>query len=219
MENGYLALPKSGHGPGIMVLHAWWGLNPFIKDFCERLAMEGFVAFAPDLYQGKVATTIEEAKRLRSKLKQQKAHLDLLGRVADLHNLDGVSGTTIGMIGFSLGARFALELSTDSSKDIHPVVVFYGNSLTDYTSSRAAYLGHFAERDEFVAQSGVRALEKKLRAAGRPFTAYMYAGTGHWFFEQDRADAFDPASAQLAWQRTVDFLKLHLAESGYSGQR
>lgn len=214
MENsqpaGYLALPKSGRGAGILALHAWWGLNPFFKDFCDRLAKEGFVTFAPDLYQGKVATTIDDAKLLRSKLKQQKAYLDLLSVVDYLHSLAAVTSKTIGVIGFSLGARFALELSTEETKRIDPVVTFYGTSHVDYSSSQANYLGHFAEQDEWVAMSGVKKLEKTLRAAKRPVTFHIYEGTAHWFFEKDRKNAYNAQAAQLAWTRTVDFLKLHL---------
>jgi carboxymethylenebutenolidase len=208
--NGYLALPKGGKGHGILALHAWWGLNPFFKEFCDRLANEGFVAFAPDLYCGKVATTVEEAKLLRSKLKQQKAYLELLDVIDFLHRSEFVTSTTIGIVGFSLGARFALELSTEKSKGIDPVVIFYGTTNVDYSSSQAAYLGHFAEQDAWVALSGVKKLEKKLRAAGRPFTSYIYEGTGHWFFENDQKEAFDKKAAESAWQRTVDFLKLHM---------
>lgn len=214
MENsqpdGYLALPKSGRGAGILALHAWWGLNPFFKDFCDRLAKEGFVTFAPDLYQGKIATTIDDAKLLRSKLKQQKAYLDLLSVVDYLHSLEAVTSKTIGVIGFSLGARFALELSTEGTKRIDPVVTFYGTSQADYSSSRANYLGHFAEQDEWVAISGVKKLEKTLRAANRPVAFHVYEGTTHWFFEKDQKNAYNAQAAQLAWKRTADFLKLHL---------
>lgn len=210
--NGFLALPGIGKGPGILVIHAWWGLNPFFKDFCERLASEGFVTFAPDLYQGRVATTVPEAKLLRSKLKQKQTYLDLLGAIDYLHCLDSVTSKTTGLIGFSLGARFALELSTENTKDIHPVVLFYGTSIVDYSCSQAAYLGHFAEQDEWVAMSGVKKLEKKLHAANRPVSFHTYEGTGHWFFEKDQKEAYVPRAAELAWTRTVDFLKLHLKD-------
>lgn len=205
--NEYLALPAGSKGPGLLVIHAWWGLNAFIKRFCDRLAGEGFVALAPDLYGGKVAATIDEAKVLRSKMNQQQAHQRLLESVERLREMDCVSGKSIGLVGFSLGARFALELSAERDSHLHPVVVFYGNSGADYSAAQAAYLGHFAEHDDYVALSGVKKLEKAMRAAGRPFTAHIYSGTGHWFFEEDRADAYNSQAATLAWTRTVDFLK------------
>ena len=111
------------------------------------------------------------------------------------------------MIGFSLGAFFALELSVTDPEHIRSVVVFYGTRPGDYESSRAAYLGHFAETDEFEPQAEVDDLEEALRGAGRPVSFYRYPGTGHWFFEPDRVEAFNPEAASLAWERTLAFLR------------
>jgi carboxymethylenebutenolidase len=207
--DGYWAKPKSGHGPTLLILPAWWGLNSFFKGLCDRLAGEGFIAFAPDLYQGKIASTMEEAKALRSKLNQKQAFSELLRTVDELYLLDGIS-KPIGVIGFSMGARFGLELSAEKTKEISAVVTFYSASNVDYSSSNAAYLGHFAEKDEWVAASGVKKLERTLKSAGRPVSFYTYPGTGHWFFETDRPDVYAESSAQIAWERTIDFLHLHL---------
>jgi carboxymethylenebutenolidase len=178
---------------------------------CDRLADKGFVAFAPDLYQGRVASTVDEAKALRSKLNQKQAHVELLNCIDDLLKTDGVTGNKVGLIGFSIGARFALELSAEKTDAVRAVVSFYGASNVDYSTSKAAYLGHFAEKDEWVAASGVKKLERTLKSAGRPVNFYTYPGTGHWFFEEDRADAYVASAAQLAWTRTVDFLNQHLS--------
>lgn len=111
------------------------------------------------------------------------------------------------MIGFSLGAYFALDLSVSDPARVRSVVVFYGTRpADDYAQARAAYLGHFAELDDFEPLSEVESLADALRQAGRPVTFYTYPGAGHWFFEPDRADAYNPAAADLAWQRTLDFL-------------
>ena len=188
--DGYSAKPNSGKGPAVLVLHAWWGLNPFCKKLCDRLSAEGYVVFAPDLYQGKIATTVEEAKFLRSKLNQKNAYADLLSTVDELHHLETVTSKSIGVMGFSIGARFALELSAEKPEAIGAVAAFYGTSNVDYSTSTAAYLGHFAEKDEWVAASGVKKLERTLKSAGRPVNFYTYPGTGHWFFEEDRLDAY-----------------------------
>ena len=111
------------------------------------------------------------------------------------------------MIGFSLGAFFALELSTVDPERIRAVVVFYGTCPGDYTTSRAAYLGHFAEADPYESESDVDSLEASLRSAGRPVTFHRYPGTGHWFFEPDRSEAYHPVAARLAWERTLTFLR------------
>ena len=209
-EYGFSARPNSGEGTGILVLHAWWGLNNFFKDFCSRLADEGFVVFAPDLYHGKVATTIDEAKRLRSKLSSKQTDYEILSGLDHLRSTPGISNKPLGAIGFSLGARWACWLSLEKPDEIGAVTIFYGSKITDYSKSHAAYLGHFAENDEWQSNSGVRKLEKSLNAANRPATFFVYKGTGHWFFEKDRLDAFNLDAADLAWKRTVEFLKTQL---------
>ena len=207
---GFSAKPSIGQGAGILVLHAWWGLNNFFKDFCTRLADEGFVVFAPDLYHGKVATTIDEAKLLRSKLSSKQVEFELLSGLNHLRSTPGVSKNPLGLIGFSLGARWACWLSLEKPDEVGAVTIFYGSKIMDYSNSNAAYLGHFAENDEWQSISGVRKLEKCLNIANRPVTFYVYKGTGHWFFEKDRLDAYNPNAAELAWNRTVEFLKTQL---------
>ncbi len=111
------------------------------------------------------------------------------------------------MVGFSLGAYYALNAASTDPEHIQSVVLFYGTGGMDHSNSRATYLGHFAEKDQFESQSNVDSLEQSLRAAGRPVTFYRYPGTGHWFFESDRTDAYNQAAASLAWERTLAFLK------------
>ena len=142
--NSYLTLPKSGKGTGVLVLHAWWGLNDFFKNFCRCLADEGFVALAPDLYHGKIATTIDEARQLRSKTPQKQVKADILTAVDQLSKLPAVTSTSLGVIGFSLGAYWALWLSIEKPEIIKAVTVFYGTRNADYSLVQAAYLGHFA---------------------------------------------------------------------------
>ena len=111
------------------------------------------------------------------------------------------------MIGFSLGAYYALDLAATNPENISSVVVFYGTGPDDFSRSKAAFLGHFAEKDEYEPQSNVDNLEAALRKAGRPVTLFQYAGTGHWFFEPDRLQAYNQEAATLAWDRTLAFLK------------
>ncbi len=208
---GFLALPPVGIGPGVLVLHAWWGLNDTIKAFCTRLAESGFVAFAPDLYHGKVADTIADAKTLGQSLDGdfQQARAEIADAAVYLNESAEQPGRGIAVVGFSLGVYYALDLAATHPEQIHSVVIFYGTGDGDYSSSRAAYLGHFAENDVFEPQSNVDGLEASLRGAGRPVTFYRYSGTGHWFFEPDRTQVFNQTAASLAWDRTLTFLKAH----------
>lgn len=203
--DGYLATPAAGNGAPVLVLHPWWGLNATIRAFCDRLAKESFLVFAPDLYHGKVTDQIAQADVFVTDLDGDAAKADVAHAIAYLKEQAGVAGITV--IGFSLGAYFALEASNSSAKDITKVVVFYGTGAQDFTASQASYLGHFAQTDPYEDQANVDDLEALLKAAGRPVTFYTYPDTGHWFFESDRADAYNEAAAALAWERTLAFLK------------
>jgi len=208
--SGYLALPKSGEGPGVIVFHAWWGLTSFFKGVCERLAEAGFVALAPDLYQGKSATTINEAKQLITARDFDRSLQDINGAIEYLRKLPSVRGNIIGAIGFSMGGSYAFGMSSDRP-EIAAVVAFYGLELgPDYSTAKAAYLGHFAELDEWESAEDVTKMEAELYKAGKEVTFYTYPGTKHWFFEENHADAYDAEAAQLAWERSIAFLHRHL---------
>lgn len=204
---GYLAVPPTGQGSAVLVLHAWWGLNDVMKAFCTRLAESGFVAFAPDLYHGKVAYSIADAEILSNELDTNQAKAIIANAITFLIERAVQADPNLQVIGFSLGAYYALDLSVTDPERIRSVVTFYGTRPGDYSRSEAAYLGHFAEKDEFEPQSDVDALEAALRCAGRPVSFYCYSSTGHWFFEPDRLQAFNPAAASLAWERTLAFLR------------
>jgi carboxymethylenebutenolidase len=208
---GFLARPPAGGGPGILALHAWWGLNDFFRSLCSRLADEGFLVFAPDLFHGDTATTIEEAERLSSRARPEQVAEELALALNFLRSPREARRGPIGVIGFSFGAYFALQLSRSHPQDVRAVVVFYGTCGGDYAASRAAYLGHFAENDPYEPADGVRGLERVLLEAGRPVEFHTYPGTGHWFFESDRADAYHPKAAESAWERTRTFLRRELA--------
>lgn len=220
-KSGYLAVPPSGNGPGVLVLHAWWGLNEFFVDLCDRLACEGFVALAPDLYDGAVATSLEEAERLRdahdvAAAAAESKILQALDTLKSFQHSPASRGNTVGTIGCSLGAFWSLRLSTLRPEDIAAVVLFYGLGEADFTTSHAAYFGHFAEDDLWEPLDQVRLMEADIRRAGKEVTFHVYPGVGHWFFEANRQDAFHAESAQLAWDRTVSFLRGHLNQNAES---
>ena len=211
VANGYLAVPEGGHGPGVLVLHAWWGLTPFFEGVCDRLAAEGFVALAPDRYGGPTAATIQEAETLQQHLEDpRRTEAELTAAIDFLGAHDAVTGGGLATLGFSAGAAWALLLSTLKSRQVKAVVTFYGSWQIDFNGARAAYLGHYAEHDDWEPTEEVRGTEEAVRAAGREVTFYTYPDAGHWFFEQDRPGSYDAEAARLAWERTLEFLRARL---------
>ena len=196
-------------GPGVIVLHAWWGLNAFFQRQCDRLAEQGFTVLAPDLYAGKLANTIEEAEALMHERGDNDfVQTAVMSAVERLRRQPGITPGPVGVVGFSMGAAWALVLSAAQSDDIAATVVFYGvYDEVDFKRSRSAYQGHFAEKDVFEPIEGVHSMEEAMKTAGRSTDFYIYPGTTHWFFEDDRPDAFQPEAAQQAWSRTLAFLK------------
>ncbi len=213
-NRAYLAVPERGTGVGVLVLHAWWGLTSVFTDVCDRLAAEGYAALAPSLYAGEATTaSIAEAEALVAAHDRapDQAEAVVMAAADRLRGLTAVTGAQLGVIGFSLGAYWALHLSQVRPDDVAAVVAVYGTNDGDYGTARAAYLGHFAEQDDFEPLEAVRALEARIRAAGREATFHVYPGTGHWFVEPDRPDAYNAAAAELVWERTLAFLKARLA--------
>jgi carboxymethylenebutenolidase len=209
---GYLATPDptTATGFGVLVVHGWWGLNRFLRHSCDRLTQSGYVVFAPDLYGGNVARTIDEAKVLRKLLQQlQREALaaTLSGALAFLRAQRQVLSPRVGLLGISMGGNFAMRLSVTQPKDIAAVIAIYGISLSKFERSEAAYQIHLAEHDRFEpAQNGAR-LQERLNAARRPSELYTYPGTSHWFFEDDRPDAYNRAAAERVWTRSLRYLK------------
>ena len=144
---GYLVSPLSGKGPGVLVLHPWWGLNDTIKGVCDRLGKLGFVAYAPDLYHGELATTIADAEKLAHNLDDERAIADTQTAVNRLLESGADPAKGISVIGFSLGAYYALQLSGADPERVRAVVLFYGTGDGDFQKSQATYLAHFAEND------------------------------------------------------------------------
>jgi len=203
--NAYLAAPEKG-GPGVLVLHAWWGLKPFFKQVCDQLAQQGFTALAPDLYQDRIAQTVEEAKAL---LDQR--DFELMGdtvKAAKDYLVSLNTGEPIGVLGFSMGASWALLVAANET-DVSAAVLFYGSEGVDFTPVQAKVLGHYAEVDEWEPLDGIKAMEKEMKAAGVEATLHFYPNVGHWFVEEDRPE-YDSESAKLAWERTFEFLRTSL---------
>lgn len=203
---GYLALPSQSNAPGIIVLHAWWGLNPFFKELCDRLAAEGFAVFAPDLNEGRVATTVPEAEQIMTELDSGRKHAVVAAAPAFLRGRPEVLQEPFALIGFSMGASWSLVLASEQPEEVDKVILFYGAGEGDFTKIKAEILGHYSDTDEWEDIKYVRAMENDMRKAGLNPSFYIYPQMAHWFFENDRPE-FDPQAAELAWTRTLDFLR------------
>lgn len=202
----YLAVPAQSNAPGVIVLHAWWGLKPFFKSLCDRLAEEGFVAFAPDLNEGRVAQTVDEAKQIMSELDSERKSAIVSALVDFMRTRPEVQKEPLSLIGFSMGAAWSLVLASERPEDIHKAVLFYGAGEADFEKVKAEILGHFSDTDEWEDIKYVRAMEEDMRKAGVNTTFHIYPGLPHWFFEEDRPE-FDPQAAEVAWKRTLEFLR------------
>jgi carboxymethylenebutenolidase len=209
----YVAGDLTPGSPGVVVFHAWWGLNEDVIAYADRLAATGLAVVAPDLFGGKVASTVEEAERLAGGADEAAVDVIALAAVDLLAERLGPT-SMLGVLGFSFGA--ALAISTPTERDrLAASVVYYGTYTGSILSrARVPVLGHFAETDPFETDEGVAEFEEGLRSAGREVEIHRYPGTGHWFAEPSR-DAYRAEAAELAFERTAAFLRRHLgAPSG-----
>lgn len=204
--------PGGGEGPGILILHSWWGLNDWVRDLARRIAAEGYTVLAPDLMDGANPSTEAEAEAALAELSPD----ELSGLVmSSAHTVRAASAdrdAKIGVIGLSMGASMGLWLSARLPDSIGPVVVFYGAQSIDFDESTATFQGHFAEDDHMVSEEDRVVTESFLRLGENQTEFHLYPGTKHWFFEA--GDHFDAEAAETAWQRTKAFLAAHLPAAG-----
>lgn len=205
--DNYVAAARPSPGAPVLLLHPWWGLNQAIRDLADRLAGDGFTVMAPDLFDGVVSTTIEDAEAFTTAIEQGGGRPDglnpdrIMGRVeATLDHLlahPDARGERAGIIALSFGGWYGSHVAAARS-DVAAFVSIYSDVYE--APGVAAYLGHFAEQDRFIDSSPV---------TDNP-AAHVYPGTKHWFMEPDRPE-FDAEAAELAYARTVEFLRANLA--------
>jgi carboxymethylenebutenolidase len=212
----YLALPQSGSGPGVVLIQEWWGLNPHIRDVADRLAGEGFVTLAPDLFHGAKTTEPDEATRLMMGLAMDRAARDIAGAAGYLAGRPEVTATGIGTVGFCMGGSLALWSAT-LSDDVRAAVGFYPAMPWERMSPTwSRYDGktaiiHTDEHEGGSRGAGVQQARTAIEAAGGQVTLYDYPGTDHAFFNDTRPEAYNPEAAERAWSRTVEFLRERLS--------
>jgi len=218
IDEGYLALPESGSGPGVVVIQEWWGLVDHIKDVVDRCAAEGFVALAPDFFHGITTSEPDEAARLMMGLAMDRAGQDIAGAASYLTHRAEVSGTGIGVVGFCAGGSLALWSAT-ISPDVTTAVGFYpaipwekmSPSWGSYAAKSAMI--HCSEEDGTSMADGIQLARQGIEEAGGAVQLYDYPETQHAFFNDDRPEVYHVEAAQLAWQRTLNLLHSRLSPS------
>jgi len=206
--HGYLEVPESGQGPGLIVIQEWWGLDDHIAELVARFAAEGFVALAPDLYGGETVHNREDAAKMARQLPIERAVRDLAGAVDYLLGHDAVTSSNVGVVGFCMGGGFVLRLAAQERDRIGAAVPFYGlpESGTDYSGMRAAVQGHYAEQDRSISRDDVVAMATTMRLQSGVVPQIYWYPAGHAFMN-DQRPAHDQHCAALAWSRAVEFLR------------
>jgi len=206
--HGYLALPPSGSGPGVIVIQEWWGLTDHIADVTDRLAREGFVALAPDLYGGNVAHESKEALRMMQALPVPKGVELLSGAVDYLLARPEVTSETVGSVGFCMGGGFVLYQAAADPR-VSAAVPFYGvilGELPDFSGLKAEVLGHYGELDANIPVESLDPLREAIKAQSGITPDLRVYPANHAFFNDDRP-VYDAESAARAWESTVPFLR------------
>ena len=209
--SGYLARPGGSVRGGVIVIQEWWGLNDNIRTMARRLAQEGYVALAVDLYEGGVATSRDEAMALMSKAGEQPERLEENLRAAHnyLKSTGGVS--TVGSIGWCFGGGWSLRAAILLGDELDAAVIYYGRVVTDdeLASVGAPVLGHFGSQDQGIPLEGVRAFESRMHDLGKEAEVHVYEGAEH-AFANPSGTRYDQGAADEAWGRTLEFFATHL---------
>lgn len=211
--NGFLATPeKPGHYPALVVIHEWWGLTDWVKDETQKLAEQGYVALAVDLYRGKVTADPEEAHELMRGLPDDRALADLKAAFDYLGTRKDVDRGRIGSIGWCMGGGYSLQLAIHEPR-LAACVVNYGALPTDPQELQqigAPILGNFGALDRGITPADVHAFEKTMNGLGKRVDVKIYDGAGHAFENSTNAAGYRPESAADAWARSVAFLNKSL---------
>ncbi len=210
--DGYLAIPDTGSGPGVIVIQEWWGLVEHIKDVADRFAAAGFIALAPDLYHGAIAKEPDHAMKLLMGLAMDKAALDIDGAAQYLLRRPEVTSKNVGVIGFCMGGSLALWSAT-LAPAITAAIAFYPGMpwarmkpVWENYAGKSAMI-HCSESDGTSLAPGIQEAVQAIEAGNGSVEIFDYLGTRHAFFNSDRREVYDLKSADIAWQRSIAFLK------------
>jgi len=207
--NGMLYTPPGkGPFPAIVVIHEWWGLNDWVKEQASKLADQGYVTLAVDLYRGKVATTADEAHEVMRGLPQDRADRDLLAAADYLRSQKNVDPKRVGSIGWCMGGGYSLDLALADPR-LAATVINYGRLATSVDSLKkihAPILGIFGGQDRGIPVADVRSFEKQMKQLGKPIEIVIFPEAGHAFENPNNKTGYRADDAAEAWSKTVAFL-------------
>jgi carboxymethylenebutenolidase len=209
---GYVAMPQGeGPHPGVILIHEWWGLNDNIRTMADKLAGEGYIALAVDMYGGESADTPDQAKALmQAAMKNPEAGVDNLKQARAF--LASKGATKIGVVGWCFGGGWSLTAGVTQGDDLDAVVMYYGRPKTtkeELAGLTAPLLGHFGAEDQGIPVEGVKKMQKALEAAGKDATIHVYEGVGH-AFANPSGQNYSKEAAEKAWERTLAFFKARI---------
>jgi carboxymethylenebutenolidase len=211
--NALLYTPQGkGPFPAIVVIHEWWGLNDWVKEEASKLADQGYVALAIDLYRGKVATTPDDAHEIMRGVPQDRATRDLLAATGYLRSQKNVDSKRVGSIGWCMGGGYSLDLALDDPK-LKAAVINYGHLATDQAALKkinAAILGIFGGQDRGIPVADVNKFEAQLKALGKTVDIHIFPDAGHAFQNPNNKQGYRAEDATQAWELTANFLAKYL---------
>lgn len=215
--NVFMARPTGVEkAPAVIIIQEWWGLNAHIEDIAGRFARAGFIAVAPDLYDGVTTRDAQEAGKLMAGLSADKGLAYLKVVLAKLRSMNDV--TTVGVTGFCMGGTFALQLACHAQ--VEASAPFYGDVPVD--TSMVAGLGCpllfiGGEKDEWITLEKMNRLDAAIKKYGKEGEVRIYKGASHAFFNDTRPEVFSPSDAADAWSRVIDFFNQHLRKGQAAG--
>lgn len=209
--NGYLSLPESKKGKPVILLQEWWGLVDHIKDVADRLAKEGFVVLAPDLYHGEATNNPTDAQKLAMAMEIAQVEKDVRGCVDYLLSSGYSSAESVGIVGFCMGGALSLY-SACLNPQINACVVFYGirkDVENKFDQLKAKVIGFFGELDKGIPVERVREVESELKKKDSTATFTVFPGAQHAFFNDTRP-AYNPEAAEEAWSKMLPFFNTNI---------
>jgi carboxymethylenebutenolidase len=211
--NALLYTPQGkGPFPALVVIHEWWGLNDWVKEEASKLADQGYVTLAIDLYRGKVATTPEEAHEIMRGVPEDRSSRDLLAAATYLGSQSYVDANHIGSIGWCMGGGYSLNLAVNDPK-LKVAVINYGHLASDDVTLKkinAAILGIFGGQDKGIPPADVNKFESQLKALGKTVDIHIFPDAGHAFENPNNKQGYRADDAAEAWKLTTAFLEKYL---------